>query len=318
MLSPVMATRVCQELDKVDRMPETDANGPEGKRMDAVVRNLRFEIDDSIPRHWHGGRKSITAFFDNLSVFFPAGERFFVKSVRAHQGFVQGEELANQVRAFCGQEGVHAREHQRYNELLVRQGYPVEDMERRVEAVLERVSKRAPERSQLAVTCALEHFTALLGQMLLGDPKLLEGAHPAMAALWSWHAAEENEHRSVAFDVYRAAGGEYPRRVLAMIGATWIFWTKVLEQQVRMMRADGIAVSLEEWRALGRFLFIEPGGMLPLLRQYFQYFRRDFHPSDIDCTELLEAWRRDYEASPVYARSSAAARRSAGRVTASA
>ena len=38
-------------------------------------------------------------------------------------------------------------------------------------------------------------------------PQLLEGAHPAMVALWKWHAAEENEHKNVAFDVYKAAGG---------------------------------------------------------------------------------------------------------------
>jgi uncharacterized protein len=304
-------------MSKVSRIPKIEEREPEPKRMDAVVRNLRFEMDETVPRYWHGGRRAVSTFFDNLSVFFPVGERFFVKSVRAHQGFVKDERLAHEVRAFCGQEGIHAREHERYNEMLVRHGYPVEAMEKRVEATLARVQKRAPELSQLAVTCALEHFTALLGQMLLSDPRLLEGAHPAMAALWRWHAAEENEHRALAYDVYAAAGGEYPRRVLAMVGATVIFWTKVIEHQVQMMRTDGIAGSFDEWQALGRFLFVEPGGMLPLFRHYFEYFRRDFHPLDIDCTELLEAWRKDYESSPVYARSSAAARRGATAVTAS-
>jgi predicted metal-dependent hydrolase len=302
----------------MSRTPKTEASRPDDRHLDAVVRNLHFEIDDSVPRYWHGGRRSVSAFFDNLSIFFPIGERFFVRSVRAHQSFVKDERLAHEVHAFCGQEGVHAREHERYNEMLLRHGYPVAAMEKRVEAILRRVAKRAPESAQLAVTCALEHFTALLGRMLLGDPRLLEGAHPAMAALWRWHAAEENEHRALAFDVYAAAGGGYPRRVFAMVGATAIFWAKVLEHQVIMMRTDGIAGSVEEWRALGRFLFVDPGGMLPLIRLYFEYYRPDFHPLDIDCTELLEAWRRDYESSPVYARSSAAARKGAGAVTATA
>ena len=163
--------------------------------------------------------------------------------------------------------------------------------------ILARVST-GPELGQLGVTCALEHFTALLGSMLLTDPRLLEGAHPAMEALWRWHAAEENEHKTVAFDVYKAAGGTYPMRVSTMIGATVIFWAKVIEQQARMMRASGILFSLDEWRALGRYLFVEPGGMLALIRLYFEYYRPDFHPSHIDSNGLLDAWRAEYEASP--------------------
>jgi predicted metal-dependent hydrolase len=275
--------------------------------MSAIVRNLRFEIDETVPRYWNGGRRSATIFFDNLSVFFPAGERFFVKTVRAHQAFVKDEKLALEVRAFCGQEGVHGREHERYNELL-RRHYPIEAMERRVVATLTRVSKRTRELEQLGVTCALEHFTALLGSMLLRDRRLLEGAHPAMLAIWRWHAAEENEHKTVAFDVFAAAGGRYPTRVSTMIGATVIFWAKVMEQQARMMQASGILFSLREWAALGRFLFIEPGGMLPLIRAYFEYYRPDFHPSQIDSTELLDEWRADYETSPVYSQSAIAAR----------
>lgn len=276
--------------------------------MHPVVRNLRFEIDESIPKYWHGGRRAVTIFLDNLSVFFPAGERFFVRAVRAHQSLVKDEELLKEVRTFCGQEGVHAREHERINELSVRHGYPIHEMEKRVEALLARVSKRSPAIAQLGVTCALEHFTALMGEMLLASRGLLEGAHPSMAALWRWHAAEENEHKTVAFDVYRAAGGDYRTRVTTMIGATAIFWTKVIEQQARMMKADGILFSFDEWTGLFRFLFIDPGGMAPLFRLYFQYFRPSFHPSDIDCTALLASWRRDYEESPVYARSAATAR----------
>jgi uncharacterized protein len=276
--------------------------------MTPTVRNLRFEIDETVPKYWHGGRRSVTIFLDNLSVFFPAGERFFVKSIRAHQSFVKDEQLMKEVRAFCAQEGVHGREHERMNEVVTRHGYPIEAMEKRVQALLARVSEKSPEMMQLGVTCALEHFTALMGEMLLGHAGLLEGAHPAMVALWRWHTAEENEHKTVAFDVFRAAGGDYTTRVTSMLGATFIFWAKVIEQQARMMHSDGIAFSAAEWCALVKFLFIKPGGMAPLFRLYFEYFRPSFHPSDIDCTALLEGWRHDFEEEPVYARSAAAGR----------
>lgn len=264
------------------------------------VRDLRFEIDDRVPRHWHGGRKSVTAFFDNLSLFFPAGERFFVASVKAHRAYVTDAELAEQVRIFCSQEGMHSREHTRYNRMLRDQGYPAARMERRVERLLRHVRRVAPKRMQLAATCALEHFTALMAHLLLETPRMLEGAHPTMAALWKWHAAEENEHKTVPYDVYLASGGHYTERVAVMAVATVRFWAKVLEHQVRLMRADGTASSPREWWALVHFLFVDPGGMAGVVGKYFAYYRPSFHPSDLDSHEVIEAWKHELETSPLY------------------
>ncbi len=89
------------------------------------VRNLQFPVDASRPRFWYDGQKAVSAFYDNLSVFFPKGERFFVASVIAHRHHVKDAALLEAVKAFCGQEGCHGREHERYNELLKAQGYPI-------------------------------------------------------------------------------------------------------------------------------------------------------------------------------------------------
>lgn len=266
------------------------------------VRNLQFAVGEKIPRYWHGGRKSVTAFFNNLSVFFPVGERFFIDSMKAHKDFIKDPKLAAEARAFYAQEGIHSREHVRYNAMLREQGYPVEAMEARIGSLLRLVQRLTPVRMQLGVTCALEHFTALMADLLLGDDKLLEGADPTMARLWRWHAAEENEHKAVAFDVFKAAGGTYAERVWTMIGATIIFWAKVLEHQVRMMHADKMLFSFPEWRALGHFLFVDPGGLARLLPTYLSYFRPSFHPWDHDNTAMLEAWKREIENAPEYGR----------------
>jgi hypothetical protein len=255
-----------------------------------VVRELSFDLD-RVPRHWLGGRKSLTTFLDNLSIFFPDGERFFVAAVRAHADRVADADLARDVRAFCAQEGMHGREHGRYNAMLEAQGYPARRLERRVRRILKHVTWALSKRQRLAVTCALEHFTALLARMLLGDDRLLEGAHPEMAALWRWHALEENEHRSVAFDVYVASGGTYVERAWTMIVASAVFWALIVEQQVRMMRVDGTHRSLAEWRALYRHLFVDPGGMADLVPLYLRYFRPGFHPRDIEETRGIEAFR---------------------------
>jgi predicted metal-dependent hydrolase len=256
--------------------------------------DLPSQVGPEVPKHWHGGQRAVTTFFDNLSIFFPLGERFFISAVRAHQHKVTEPWLHADLRAFCGQEGIHSREHERYNAMLQAQGYPVDRLEKRVERLLGRARKFLPKRKQLAVTCALEHFTALMAHMLLQDKRVLEGAHPVMASLWKWHAAEENEHKSVAFDVYEAAGGTYGERCRAMAFATVMFWLRVFEHQIVMMKADGTVTSPAEWWSLFRFLFVDPGAMRGVIKLYFQYYRPGFHPQDIDSRFLIDAWKREF------------------------
>jgi uncharacterized protein len=263
------------------------------------VRNVQFEVEQ-MPRFWHGNRKSVTAFFNNLSIFFPAGERFFITSVRAHKDRVSDPALLEDMRGFYGQEGVHTREHIRYNEALAAQGYPVARMDASVHKLLAFVSFLIPMRWQLGVTCALEHYTALLADWVLATPAVFEGADANMAALWRWHAAEENEHKAVAFDVWNAIGGMYWERALIMAAATVIFWGKVFEHQVRLMAVDKTLWSFSEWRALFSFLFMKKGGLHTLWREYFSYFRPSFHPWDHDNQALLADWKREYENAPVY------------------
>jgi predicted metal-dependent hydrolase len=263
------------------------------------VRNLRFPLGAEVPKHWFGETQSCSTFWDNLSVLFPAGERFFMNSVRAFENVIKDPKLKQEVRLFYQQEALHSREHVRYNDMVRAHGYPVDEMDKSVRKLLENVAK-LPEEYQLAVTCALEHFTAMLAQGVLGEDSPFEAAHPVMGALWRWHAAEENEHASVAFDVYREVGGNYPVRVVVMAVATLIFWGKVIEQQVRMMHADGTLTSRSEWGALGRFLFKKPGWLFKMAGPYLAYFKPSFHPSELDCSHLLSRWQEEFEALGIY------------------
>src|SRR5260370_19932477 len=93
------------------------------------IRDLQFELGSEIPRYWHGGRRSVTLYCNGLSIFFPAGETFFVTSVRAFRDCVKDDRLREEVRIFCGQEGVHSRQQARYNRLLQAQRCPALAME---------------------------------------------------------------------------------------------------------------------------------------------------------------------------------------------
>lgn len=170
---------------------------------------------------------------------FPRWRALFIASVKHHRAYAKDPKLAEEVRTFYAQEGIHTREHERDNDMQGTQGYPIDAMDGRVDKLLKLVSWLIFRRWQLGVTCALEHFTAMMADWLLADPRVMEGADKNMAALWRWHAAEENEHKAVAFDVFKAAGGWYWERAIIMIFATLIFWAKVLEHQLRLMHHDG-------------------------------------------------------------------------------
>ena len=254
------------------------------------VRARRFAVREA-PRHWHGGRRSVTSFLDALSTTFPPGERFFMRAVQRFRKSVTDPKLRADMAAFAAQEGAHNRVHEQYNEARTAHGYPADKLEAGVDRLLARVEKIAPPRLKLAATAALEHFTATLGETMLRDPRMLEGADPAMAALWRWHALEESEHKSVAFDVFLAADGTYGERMLALALAAVILSAKMLQFQAILMKTDGTRGSLAEWRALGRFLFLEPGMLRPQFFAILDYMRPGFHPSDRDDPALREAWQ---------------------------
>ena len=68
-----------------------------------------------------------TAPIDSVSMLFPAGERFFVRSVHHYQQQRKPPpaELKAQIQGFFAQEGRHAQQHERLNRVLVCRGYDV-------------------------------------------------------------------------------------------------------------------------------------------------------------------------------------------------
>jgi len=83
-----------------------------------TVRRLLVDLETPVPRHWNGGDAFRTAFFNALSFSFPAGEQFFIDSMRRALSDAPAELQArfdDEVRGFIGQEATHRRIHQRFN-----------------------------------------------------------------------------------------------------------------------------------------------------------------------------------------------------------
>lgn len=258
-----------------------------------VPRVVAFDFSSAAPRHWMAGDPFTTQLMNALSLTFPEGERFFVASVRSLRERVSDPELLAQVRGFLAQESLHRREHDAFNGWLREQGLPVDQIYEEIAALL-----RAPERGgnphfALAITCALEHFTAILAEKWLTADALRAQAHEPMRSLWSWHALEELDHKSVAFDVYAASGGSYVLRAVTMFSVSLVFMAKVCELQVRLLAREGELANLRSW-ARGLYDFWGPRGHFSsLLPAYLRYYRPHFHPWEKDDSALIERFERE-------------------------
>lgn len=260
-----------------------------------VPRPLRLTLDGKTPRYWLGGDGVSTQLFNALSIVFPRGEKMFVDAVRAHKDFVHDPALRQAVRDFVGQEVNHSRAHVEMNEWLASLGLPIAELEAEIEARMKRNELLSPAR-RLAATCALEHFTAILAAALLSHPELLAEMHEDVRPLWLWHAIEELEHKAVAFDVYAVSGGSYRMRVQMMALATVTFLSRVARRHRRLLREEGL-LSDRRARARSAWKFFGPRGVLAgALPSYLAYYRRDFHPDQIDDEALLERGRAALEA----------------------
>lgn len=258
-------------------------------------RSPELPLTGPIPRHWFAGNALATHLVNGVSMLFPAGERFFVRSVNHYLGQLTDPLLRAQVKGFFAQEGRHAKEHDRWNEILVAQGFSVDHFlagyERLAYGVIERVSSPA---LRLASTAACEHFTALLAEKALRN-RILEHADPTMRALLLWHAAEEIEHRAVAFDVLSQVAPSYPLRMagLAMatacLGTFWLFATTMLLWQDRKAVWPKLRLHLGQIRAVRQERNLQ-GVFLPGI---LAYLRRDFHPLQLDLDQLAADYLLD-------------------------
>ena len=275
-------------MTKTAREISADIEFP-GRKMD-----FGFDFRD-LPRYWNDNDAFKTHFMNALSCLFLEGERMFIDAVRDSQHLVKNEKLLSQVKSFIKQEAIHGHEHHKFSEYLDSMGYPatkVEDFERKEKKLMR---KYMPARRRLAITCAVEHFTAILAHQVLTNPESTEGMDPRFKEMWTWHAIEETEHKGVCYDVYEQTGGGYWLRVFAMFNVTWMFLLRTAIVQGIFLWKDGKLFKPSTWKSGFNFFWKKPGLIPSIWSDYKDYYRRDFHPWDHDNRELLSEWQADHD-----------------------
>jgi predicted metal-dependent hydrolase len=282
-----------------------------------IRRRVNIAFDPAKARGWYFSKKEIEDFLNAVSFIFPPGEKFFIQSVQNYRDRITDPVLKEQVKRFIYQEAMHTKEHVRCNLALtavIPDGHKIEEFTAKFITAVHRFSSKA---TQLAWTCALEHFTAILADTLLRNQEaFLSETDPAFASLWLWHAVEESEHKAVCFDVYQETAGKgvlgYLHRVTVMFLAslTFLITLYVAVRQVRKSEKAGKQNPVTESPTAEKRLTDEsrdqpspnPSGKTGLrrfleilpLKLYFDYYRPSFHPWDHNNIPLIDEWKERY------------------------
>lgn len=268
-----------------------------------IRRRVDIDFSDAPARNWYPNEQFWEQVLNATSYFFPSGERFFIKSLQNYEQQITDPVLREQMKQFIYQEAMHTREHLECNKLLSR-SFALGPAIDRMTSLFMKIMGWTPPSFQLAISCAIEHYTATMSDYMLRRQEVfILRAHSSFYQLWLWHAVEETEHKAVCFDVYETVVGKgifaYLLRILAMLVFTFCFSVAPLIAFVFIKlgyRRKGRKLSKKQLRQQPSLLtrlrqkLKDWSNILPS-RNYFAYFRYGFHPWDHDNSDLVAAWK---------------------------
>lgn len=244
-------------------------------------RRITFQFGSQIPRLWFGNSSIMTQLLNGTNLFLPAFEAYMVHTVQGQLRHLHDRALRSQAKGLIGQESNHSQAHQQYNDILRHQNYRFETYLAVVNWFFGRLMPRLGLPLQLAAIAGFEHLTASLSEITLHHRTMVQ-AHPAMKALWEWHAAEELEHKSIAFDVFQAIEGSYWWRVLGGVLGIAIVVSFMTSGMLLLAAQDPGFLSFKTLSDLNKLLLTEYRLIPRTLRHIVPYFYPKFHPSQRD------------------------------------
>ena len=272
------------------------------------VRRMNFDFNN-VPEYWMNGSVGLTHFMTALSALFPAGEKFFIDSVRVvrnHPAIKENQELQKEISAFIGQEAMHTQEHVGFNAAAQRYGHDVDTLDKHTDTVIQTARKVfalggkpfgiTQEMVDLTATTALEHFTATIASQLLTNQNIQELMQDeTMKTMWLWHAIEENEHKAVAYDVFEGVFGKglksYLLRTSSLVAAMITLFFVQNYFLLRLLRQDQ-QLSFDSIKSIYEYAYSPSKGIITSMgKEILAYFKPGFHPNDLDSGSLLATWK---------------------------
>lgn len=261
-----------------------------------VIRKMPFEFPDDIEPHWNADKPEWSHMVNGTSLAMPYLEPYLIRTMKKAMDKIQSPKLQQEVKLYMGQEGQHYRQHRRFNDILIAQGYPgLRDIEAQMKQEFASFEKDRSLKFNLAYACGFETMALGVGHWLVRDRDyLFAGSDTRVASLVLWHFVEEIEHKSVAFDAYQAVYGDYFYRVYATFFAT-LHVMKFSRRAYRLMlKKDGLWGSLKSrwglWKISLRFL---ANMVPPMLSACLPWH----HPAEVKDPQWCLDWINSYHES---------------------
>jgi uncharacterized protein len=257
------------------------------------ARDLEFELGDEVASHWSPGQPEFSHVANGFMATLPYLEPYFIHNIHAAAERLPAGELLADAEGFNKQEARHAQQHRAWNRVLARRYPGFEAIEDTLKQKLAASRRNHSLAFRLAYTAGFEAITYQVVCFIMDErQRWLGGADPRMVAMLTWHAAEEVEHKSVAFDVYQAFHGGYGLRAWGLLCALVQTITDLRKFTRHMLRADGLWDDRDSRRRLSK---VRRALLWRLIPPLWTYLRPSYTPSDQPVPPLIGAWLRSYQ-----------------------
>lgn len=240
-----------------------------------------------------------SAYFHALSIFLTFGEDLVIDTARHHRDLVTDPVLKQRVTALIGQEAIHSKVHNEFNDTLVDNRYPVAFFRYMADKVFTYGFNRIPQPLKLSMMSGIEHFTAVLAEFMMKHEEIFfVSEDEKQRALWMWHMLEESEHKDIAYDVFETLSGNYALRITGFVMAfvTILGLVPFAATLVPVFRRPANLVSPRYWRDVVRSVGVIAGprdGVFgSTMGHILDYLRPDFHPNDHDTSAYLDYYKQ--------------------------
>jgi len=252
---------------------------------DITVRKVKFEFPDELDDVLPGVDLVRETYLVAFSLAMPYLEPYLIRSLRSVADDITDPELSVDVREFIGQEAQHFQNHRRINDIIKGQLGPevaaeLQAVEDRLDADYRRFNAEKSRRFNLVYVEGFEAMTCALAMQMVDEvssgTRAGDGRFGPWQQLWAWHAAEEIEHRTVAFDVYDHLEGSYAYRVAGSLRAQAHFHRAVDAMQRILLASQGAPAKhhLPPWLRGGR-------------SRYLATFKPSYDPADLEVDPLV-------------------------------